>query len=110
MSLLTANSISKSFGDYDVFSDISLSIPPKARIGFVGENGSGKSTLLKQLAKDEHISLGYDACRKDSLVGNIVSTRRHRCIEYNEDPKTHPWRKWNSVNNMPIPSGGFNDA
>lgn len=62
---------------------------------------------LKQLAKDEHISLGYDACRKDSLVGNIVSTRRHRCIECNEDPKTHPWRKWNSLNNMPIPTEGF---
>lgn len=62
---------------------------------------------LKQLAKDEHISLGYDACRKDSMVGNIVSTRRHRCIEYNEDPKTHPWRKWNSLNNMPIPTEGF---
>lgn len=62
---------------------------------------------LKQLAKDEGICLGYDACRKDSLVGNIVSTRRHRCIEYNEDPKTHPWRKWNSLNNMPIPTEGF---
>lgn len=62
---------------------------------------------LKQLAKDEHISLGYDACRKDSLVGSIVSTRRHRCIEYNEDPKTHPWRRWNSLNNMPIPTEGF---
>lgn len=62
---------------------------------------------LKQLAKDEHISLGYDACRKDSLVGNIVSTRRHRCIEYNADPKQHPWRKWNSLNNMPIPTEGF---
>lgn len=62
---------------------------------------------LKQLAKDEHISLGYDACRKDSRVDNIVLTRRHRCIEYNEDPKTHPWRKWNSLNNMPIPTEGF---
>lgn len=36
---------------------------------------------LKQLAKDEGICLGYDASRKDSMVGNIVSTRRHRCIE-----------------------------
>ena len=52
---------------------------------------------LKQLAKDEGICLGYDACRKDSMVGNIVSTRRHRCIELSEDPKTHPWRKWRSV-------------
>ena len=52
---------------------------------------------LKQIAKDEHISLGYDASRKDTCVGAIVSARRHRCVELNEDPATHPWRKWRSV-------------
>lgn len=62
---------------------------------------------LKQLAKDEGICLGYDACRKDSMVGNIVSSRRHRCIEQKEDPSTHPWRKWNSINNMAVRSDGF---
>lgn len=62
---------------------------------------------LKQLAKDEHISLGYDACRKDSMVGNIVSTRRHRCIEQDADPSTHPWRKWHSLNNMAVHSDGY---
>ena len=61
---------------------------------------------LKQLAKDEHISLGYDASRKDSMIGNIVSTRRHRCLELNEDPNTHPWRKWHSVNSMAVHSDG----
>lgn len=62
---------------------------------------------LKQLAKDEGICLGYDACRKDSMVGNIVSSRRHRCIEQKEDPSTHPWRKWNSINNMAVHCDGF---
>lgn len=65
---------------------------------------------LKQLAKDEHISLGYDACRKDSMVGNIVSTRRHRCVEQNEDPNTHPWRRWRSVSSMPVSSKGYGNA
>lgn len=36
---------------------------------------------LKQLAKDEGICLGWDACRKDSTVGAIVSHRRHMEME-----------------------------
>ena len=71
MSLLTANSISKSFGDLDVFSDISLSIPPKARIGFVGENGSGKTTLLKILVGIDDADTGTVARAKDLSIGYL---------------------------------------
>lgn len=35
---------------------------------------------LKQLAKDEGISLGYAASRKDSAVAEIVTQRRHRAL------------------------------
>lgn len=56
---------------------------------------------LKQIAKDEHISLGYDASRKDTCVGAIVTARRHRAMGAEEAPETHPWRKFRSVNNMP---------
>lgn len=49
MSLIIAKNISKSFGAEDVLSDISLTVPPNARIGMVGPNGSGKSTLLEIL-------------------------------------------------------------
>lgn len=35
---------------------------------------------LRQLAKDEDICLGYDASRKDTTVGAIVSARRHRAL------------------------------
>ena len=51
---------------------------------------------LKQIARDEHITLGYAASRKDSCVGEIVSQRRHRCIEEQKNPEIHPWRKWHS--------------
>ena len=71
MSLLTANSISKSFGDLDVFSGVSLSIPPKARIGFVGENGSGKSTLLKILVGLDDSDTGTVARAKDLTIGYL---------------------------------------
>lgn len=33
---------------------------------------------LKQICRDEGICPGWDAARKDSLVGCIVSNRRHR--------------------------------
>ena len=71
MSLITVNSISKSFGDLDVFSDISLSVPPKARIGFVGENGSGKTTLLKILVGIDDSDTGKVSRMKDLTIGYL---------------------------------------
>ena len=50
MSLLTANNLGLSYGSFDVFSGISLSIPDDARIGLVGPNGIGKTSLLQILA------------------------------------------------------------
>ncbi len=71
MSLLTANNISKSFGDLDVFSDVSLSVPQKGRIGFVGENGSGKSTLLKILVGLDDPDTGTVSKSKDLSIGYL---------------------------------------
>jgi ATP-binding cassette, subfamily F, member 3 len=53
MTLITTSNLGKSFGPDDIFSEVSISIPPRARIGLVGANGSGKTTLL-------HILVGLD--------------------------------------------------
>ena len=53
MSLLTTQGISKSYGAIDIFSGLTLTIPPGARIALVGENGIGKTTLLNLLANIE---------------------------------------------------------
>jgi len=50
MSLLTTYRISKSYGPLDIFSGLSLQVPPEGRIALVGENGIGKTTLLRVLA------------------------------------------------------------
>ena len=50
MSLLTTHRISKSYGPLDIFSGLSLQVPPEGRIALVGENGIGKTTLLRVLA------------------------------------------------------------
>ncbi|MHC1772711.1 MAG: ribosomal protection-like ABC-F family protein [Flexilinea sp.] len=71
MSLITANNISKSFGDDDVFWDISLSVPPKARIGFVGPNGSGKTTMLRILLGLEDSNSGTVHRAKNIKIGYL---------------------------------------
>jgi ATPase subunit of ABC transporter with duplicated ATPase domains len=47
---LAAENVSKEFGATPVLERLSLTVPPRARIGVVGPNGSGKSTLLRVLA------------------------------------------------------------
>ncbi|WP_019850795.1 ABC-F family ATP-binding cassette domain-containing protein [Desulfitobacterium sp. PCE1] len=50
MNLLTAESLTKSYGIKPLFKDISLGIEEGQKIGIIGVNGTGKSTLLKILA------------------------------------------------------------
>jgi ATP-binding cassette subfamily F protein 3 len=47
MPLLTIERLGKSFGAVDLFTDITVSLPEKARVGLVGPNGVGKTTLLR---------------------------------------------------------------
>jgi ATP-binding cassette subfamily F protein 3 len=58
MPLISGHSLAKSFGDNDVFENVTVSIPHGARIALVGPNGSGKTTLLRILAKLEPPSTG----------------------------------------------------
>jgi ATP-binding cassette subfamily F protein 3 len=58
MSLITANSLSKSFGAEDLFANISFSVAKGARLALVGPNGIGKTTLLRILIGEEEPSSG----------------------------------------------------
>ena len=46
MSSIEINSLTKSFGDFNAFDDITLKIESGEIFGFLGPNGAGKSTTM----------------------------------------------------------------
>ncbi len=65
MTLLSVQGVSKAFGVYDVFAEVSLQINQGERVGLVGRNGAGKTTLLdvisgKQEPDEGFVSRGID--------------------------------------------------
>ena len=71
MSLITANSLSKSFGDFDLFSGISFTVAKGARMALVGPNGVGKTTLLRILVGEDEASSGMVASAKGVRIGYL---------------------------------------
>ncbi len=71
MSLITANSLSKSFGAEDLFHDVSFSVARGARFALVGPNGIGKTTLLRILMGVEEPSSGTVTRPKSLQIGYL---------------------------------------
>ncbi len=71
MSILSAENVSLSFGDRDIFSGISASIPEEARIGLVGPNGVGKTSLLRIIAGVSPPSSGSVDRGRECRVGYL---------------------------------------
>ena len=65
---LAATNITKSFGAEAILDGISLTVPPRARIGVIGPNGAGKTTLLRVLAGLEAPDAGSVERRPPSLT------------------------------------------
>ena len=53
MNYLTVESISKSFGELELFSNLSFSIHKDDKIAFVAKNGSGKTSILNILSGED---------------------------------------------------------
>jgi len=69
MNYLYADSISKSFGDKELFSDVTLSINKGQRISLVAKNGLGKTSLLRIITGQESPDSGPVLLRKDLNIG-----------------------------------------
>jgi len=68
---LQAENVSKSFGDLEVLSDVSLSLFQNQRTALVARNGTGKSTLLNILAGYDTPDSGKVTLRNDISVGYL---------------------------------------
>jgi ATPase subunit of ABC transporter with duplicated ATPase domains len=73
---LVAAGVSKSYGSELVLADVSVVVPPRARIGLVGPNGAGKSTLLRLLAGLEEPDAGRIRRSPPSLTVGYLRQER----------------------------------
>ncbi len=76
MNLLSAENISKNYGEKTLFKNINLGVNQGERIAFIGVNGSGKSTLLKVLSGEENPDEGTVSVRKGMMIGFLGQNPR----------------------------------
>ena len=58
MSVITGSNVSKSFGAFDVFSELNFSVARGDKVALVGVNGCGKTTLLRIIAGIDEPNIG----------------------------------------------------
>ncbi len=76
MKMMSIESVSKTYGEKQLFKDLSFTISEKDRVGLIGINGTGKSSLLK-------ITAGLD--HPDS--GEIVKAKDYRISYLSQEPE-----------------------
>ena len=76
--MISVNSVTVSFGGYDLFDNVSFLVNPKDRIGLAGKNGAGKSTMLKLLAGEQSPSKGEISKPNDFKIGYLPQDMIHQ--------------------------------
>lgn len=71
MTILTAENLGCSFGAFDLFRGINLSIAPDAKIGLIGPNGVGKTTLLLLLSGLDQPTTGKVFLARGRRIGYL---------------------------------------
>lgn len=71
MKMLTVENVSKTYGEKQLFNDISFSIVEKERVGLIGVNGTGKSSLLKIVAGVDLSDEGKIIAGKDYTISYL---------------------------------------
>jgi ATP-binding cassette subfamily F protein 3 len=71
MAIITTSNLGQSFGAFDVFGNISVSVPNDGKIGLVGPNGIGKTSLLLILAGEVEPSTGDVYRARGKLIGYL---------------------------------------
>lgn len=74
MNYLSVESISKSFGERTLFSDLSFGINKDQKIAFIAKNGSGKTCIMNIIAGLDEPDSGKVVTRKDIRVAFLSQT------------------------------------
>lgn len=83
--MISANNITKSFGDLQVLKGISLEIAAGEVVSVVGPSGAGKTTLLQilgTLSRQDAGDITMNGIRTDQLVGNKLARFRNMHIGF----------------------------
>lgn len=90
MNSIRSVQLSKSYGFYKIFDDLSFSIPAGECFALFGPNGAGKTTLLQVLAtltrptSGRFEILGYDGITQKSAIRNSVMIVAHGSYLYDD--------------------------
>lgn len=68
MNILTAENISKSYGDDDLFGGLSFGISQGQKVALIAKNGTGKTTLLRLISGREDADAGKITTRNDLQI------------------------------------------
>jgi ABC transport system ATP-binding/permease protein len=79
LKMMSAENITKSYGEKTLFEGVSFTIGERDRVGLIGVNGTGKSSLLKIIA-------GIDAA--DS--GHLTTPKDYRMSYLSQQPELNP--------------------
>ncbi|MEY3434631.1 MAG: hypothetical protein RLZZ195_98, partial [Pseudomonadota bacterium] len=69
--MITIDSLGVSFGNINLFSDVSFAINENDKIALMGKNGAGKSTLLKIIAGVSKPTKRMVSAPKDAVIAYL---------------------------------------
>ena len=84
-SVITADHLTKSFGDRVLIDDLSFDLPRNGIVGVIGPNGVGKSTLFRMIMGEEEVSGGTLS------IGETVQISYVDQMRAGLDPKKNVW-------------------
>ena len=73
--VITAEKISKGFGDWLLIDDLSFNLPPGGIVGVIGPNGAGKTTLFKMITGQEKPDTGTFSVGPTVKLGYVDQSR-----------------------------------
>jgi len=69
MNYLQVDNLTKSFGDLELFKNISFTVDKDQRVALIARNGAGKTSLLKIIGGKDSADSGQIIFRNDISIG-----------------------------------------